>query len=130
MFLCDHYQDFFQKHPAKSKITASKKPVKIFEDKQAGVSVPLKCEAETQTLVEQMDTAAQTVVTGTAGLPGMSVVNMSDLHNDSGVGSVDIDQEAYDLLVGGRVDDIHVFTKSFFSHDFISIIRVLHVSVR
>lgn len=69
----------------------SKKPLKIFQD----TKIPSSCEAETQTIVCQTDTEAQTDVTGATGIH-----NVQDIHNDSG--AADLDQEAYDLMVRGK----------------------------
>ncbi|XP_060578954.1 geminin-like [Ruditapes philippinarum] len=81
-----------EKHSGKSRIVASKKPLKIFQDKQSiGVS-KLTREVETQTSVCQHESETQTDVSGATG-----VTTDTDCHNDSG--TADLDQEAYDLMV-------------------------------
>ena len=48
---------------------------------------------------EEKETGTQTEVSGASGLVNIG----SDLHNDSGVCPGDIDPEAYDLMVKGKV---------------------------
>ncbi|XP_045158761.2 geminin-like isoform X2 [Mercenaria mercenaria] len=80
-----------EKHPGKNRIIASKKPLKIFQDKKSPGLSKLTREVETQTIVNCKETEAQTDVTGATG-----VQTVTDSHNDSG--AADLDQEAYDLM--------------------------------
>ena len=77
------------------KITASKKPLAVYTDKK-----PLPVERGIQTDKQaEIEAGTQTEVSGTSGL----VNPVSDSHNDSGVCPEDIDQEAYDLMVKGKL---------------------------
>lgn len=91
----------FQRHLSKktvqSKIVFSKKPIKVYEDKPNSLTPSRETthEMSVQASPQQAEAEVQTDVSEFQK-------QLADAHNDSGVGTGDIDQEAYDLMVKGK----------------------------
>lgn len=99
----------FQKQSGKgliqSKLAFNKKPIKIFQDSPESQSSTRQKthEAYVQASPKYSEAEVQTECSSWQE-------SQTDSHNDSGVGTGDIDQEAYDLMVKGTV-----YIESFFS---------------
>ncbi|XP_052774721.1 geminin-like [Mya arenaria] len=85
------------KQHKQNKIIAYKKPIQIFKDKPVAASSPVRRSVHemcVQASPEHTEMYVQTDISGVS-----RVFGSPDLHNDSGVGAGDLDQEAYDLMV-------------------------------
>ena len=94
---------FWQRHSSKrlvqSKIVFDKRPVKIFQDKCSPTVVNNPTQKTQERCVQASPQHAEAEVqTEFSDLPKLR----TDVHNDSGVGAGDMDQEAFDLMVRSK----------------------------
>lgn len=106
LFDLSFLKPYFQRHAGKrlvqSKIAFSKQPVKIYHDKTSTARKPAQRTQEMSVQASPQQSEAEVQTEFSAFLKSRD--SGVDAHNDSGVGTGDIDQEAYDLMVKGMLE--------------------------